>query len=158
MKITALLSKGVIPSVFGVVGAFIANAFGGWDDAMTTLLIFMGIDYATGLILAGVFHKSKKSKNGAIESGACWKGLCKKAVNLLIVLVAYRLDLMADTSVIKDGVVIAICASEAFSILENVSLMGMPIPKVLRKALEVLQQDENNQVETVEVKTEDGEE
>ena len=49
--------------LLGAVGAFISNLFGGWDMALTTLVIFMGIDYLTGLIVAGVFKKSGKSEN-----------------------------------------------------------------------------------------------
>ena len=52
-------------------------------------MILIGIDYLTGLIVAGVFHKSTKTKNGALESKAGFKGLCRKAVILLIVLMAF---------------------------------------------------------------------
>ena len=78
----------------GVVGGFIASLFGGWDAALITLVIFMGIDYFTGLIVAGVFHNSNKTENGSLESLAGWKGLCRKGVTLLIVLVGCRLDLV----------------------------------------------------------------
>ena len=54
-------------TVIGVIGSWIASLFGGWDAALVTLLIFMGIDYVTGLIVAGVFHKSEKTKNGTLE-------------------------------------------------------------------------------------------
>lgn len=62
----------------GVVGGFIASLFGGWDAALITLVIFMGIDYFTGLIVAGVFHNSNKTENGSLESLAGWKGLWQK--------------------------------------------------------------------------------
>ena len=64
-----------ILSVIGCVGSVIASLFGGWDAALVTLLIFMGVDYVTGLIVAGVFHTSEKTENGALESRAGWKGL-----------------------------------------------------------------------------------
>ena len=47
-----------ICTAIGVVGSFIASLFGGWDAALATLVIFMAIDYVTGLIVAGVFHNS----------------------------------------------------------------------------------------------------
>ena len=75
-------------AVMGVIGGGIASLFGGWDAALMTLLIFMGIDYLTGLLVAGVFSNSNKSENGSLESRAGWKGLCRKGVTLLIVLVA----------------------------------------------------------------------
>ena len=65
---------------------------------MTTLVIFMGIDYVTGLIVAGVFHNSGKTESGALESRAGWKGLCRKGMTLLIVLIACRLDLIMNTN------------------------------------------------------------
>lgn len=52
----------------GIAGGVIAEFFGGWSDSMTTLVILMAIDYITGLIVAGVFHKSKKSRTGKLES------------------------------------------------------------------------------------------
>ena len=54
----------------GVAGSVIASIFGGFDAALITLMIFMGIDYLTGLIVAGVFHKSQKSASGSLESRA----------------------------------------------------------------------------------------
>ena len=73
-------------------GGAIASLLGGWDTALQTLIIFMAIDYITGLIVAGVFHTSPKTKTGTLESRAGWKGLCRKGVSLLVVLVACRLD------------------------------------------------------------------
>ena len=122
----------------GVVGSWIASLFGGWDAALMTLVIFMGIDYTTGLIVAGVFRASKKTPNGALESTAGWKGLCRKGVVLLIVLVACRLDLIMGSNFIRDAVVIAFIANETISIIENAGLMGIPIPAVITKAIEVL--------------------
>ena len=125
-------------SVIGVVGGGISAAFGGWTSAMTTLLIFMGIDYVTGLMVAGIFKKSKKTKNGALESRAGFKGLCRKGVMLLIVLVACRLDIELHTTYIRDAVCIAFIANETISIIENAGLMGVPIPKAIVKAIELL--------------------
>ena len=122
----------------GAVGAFVAHLYGGWDAALITLLILMGVDYLTGLIVAGVFHRSTKTKNGALESRAGWKGLCRKGVTLLIVLVAYRLDLVMKSNFIRDAVVIAFITNELISIIENAGMMGIWIPKVLVRAIEVL--------------------
>ncbi len=127
-----------ILSVIGCVGSVIASLFGGWDAALVTLLIFMGVDYVTGLIVAGVFHTSEKTENGALESRAGWKGLCRKGVTLLVVLVACRLDLMMGSNFIRDAVVIAFVTNETISIIENAGLMGVPIPAVIVKAIEVL--------------------
>ena len=133
-------------SLLGLVGSTIANFFGGWDAALTTLLIFMGIDYLTGLIVAGVFHRSSKTESGALESRAGWKGLCRKGVTLLIVLVACRLDLLINSNFIRDAVVIAFVTNEAISIIENAGLMGVPIPAVIVKAIEVLKKKSDTDV------------
>lgn len=122
----------------GVIGSGIASLFGGWDAALTTLMIFMGVDYVTGLIVAGVFHTSNKTQTGTLESHAGWKGLCKKGVTLMVVLVACRLDLIMGSSFIRDAVVIAFIGNETISITENAGLMGVPIPAVVKKAIEVL--------------------
>lgn len=133
-------------SVMGMIGAAIASAFGGWSAGMTTLLIFQGIDYLTGLIVAGVFKKSDKSKSGALESGAGWKGLLKKGVTWLIVLVAYRLDVVIGSTYVKDAAVIGFIVNETISIIENAGLMGLPLPAVITKAIEVLKQKSEPEV------------
>ena len=102
-------------------------------------------DYAYhfyGIIVAGVFHRSGKSENGALESRAGFKGLCRKGMILLILLVACRLDLMLGTGYIKDCVCIAFVVNETLSIIENAGLMGVPIPQVLIKAIDVLKAKE----------------
>lgn len=131
------MKEGICTGI-GVIGGFIASLFGGWDAALVTLMIFMGVDYLTGLIVAGVFHTSEKTENGALESRAGWKGLCRKGVTLLVVLVACRLDLVMGSNFIRNAVVIAFIANETISIIENAGLMGVPIPAVIVKAIEVL--------------------
>lgn len=130
--------KDGICTAIGVVGSTIASFFGGFDAALITLFIFMCVDYVTGLIVAGVFHKSEKTENGALESRAGWKGLCRKGVSLLVVLVACRLDIIMGSNFIRDATVIAFIANETISIIENAGLMGVPIPSVITKAIEVL--------------------
>ena len=132
------MMKELICTTTGIIGSFIASLFGGFDAAMVTLLIFMSADYMTGLIVAGVFKKSNKTKNGALESGAGWKGLCRKGMSLVIVLIAVRLDITIGTNYIRDTVCIAFIANETISIVENAGLMGVPIPAVITKAIEVL--------------------
>ena len=122
----------------GVVGGFIASLFGGWDAALITLLIFMVIDYVSGLIVAGVFHNSNKTETGTLESKAGWKGLCRKCMTLLFVLIAYRLDLALGVTYIRDAVIIGFMANELISIVENAGLMGLPLPAVITKAIDVL--------------------
>lgn len=125
-------------TMIGMVGSFITSLFGGFDSALVTLLIFMTLDYISGIIVAGVFKKSQKTANGALESGAGWKGLCRKGMTLVIVLIAVRLDIVIGTTYIRDAVCIAFIANETISIVENAGLMGVPIPAAITKAIEVL--------------------
>lgn len=130
--------KNAICTAIGLVGSFIASLFGGWSASLTTLLIFMLLDYLSGLIVAGVFHNSPKTETGALESRAGLKGLIRKFTMLLFVLVGHRLDLAVGTSYIKDAVCIAFMANELLSLVENAGLMGVPIPAVLKNAIDIL--------------------
>ena len=141
--------KDTICTISGVIGGFIAALFGGWDSALVTLLIFMGVDFATGFVTAAM-GKSKHSETGRLSSTAGWVGLAKKFCILLMVVVTVRIDIMLGTTYIRDAVCIGFCVNELLSIMENTSLAGIPYPNVLKKALDVLQKkagrtDENAQ-------------
>lgn len=132
--------KTIAISTIGVIGGAIANLLGGFDMALQTLIIFMAIDYGTGLVVAGVFNKSGKSENGALESRAGWKGLCRKGMTLLIVLVSTQLDKLTGNTFIRDAVIIGYIANESLSIIENAGLMGLPVGKTLTNAIDILKQ------------------
>ena len=131
-----------ICAALGMVGSLIAGAFGGWDGVFVTLLIFMAADYISGLAVALVFKKSPKTKSGGGSSRVGWKGLCRKGMTLLIVLVAYRLDLILGVNYIRDTVMIGFITNETISITENAGLMGVPLPKVIQRAIDILNDKE----------------
>lgn len=131
-------------SSIACVGAAVASIFGGWTGAMTTLIILMLIDYVTGLIVAGVFHASPKSSGGALSSAVGFKGICRKFVILLIVVVACRVDMLLDSNIIRDATCIGFCANEILSITENAGLMGIPLPRALTDAIEILRGEADN--------------
>ena len=134
--------KNLLCTIFGVISAAISYAFGGWDYALSTLIICMAVDYLTGVACAAVFHNSPKTKSGGLNSGVGWQGLVKKGVTLLIVSVAYHLDLMLDSmlniSYIRDTVIFAFIANELLSIIENYGLMGGHMPDIITKAIDLL--------------------
>lgn len=131
--------KAGLCTAIGVLGSILVSAFGGWDAALKSLIIFMAVDYITGLMVAGVFHNSKKTATGTLESRAGFKGLCRKALILLFVLIAQRLDIMCEVDYIRNAVIIGFCANDLISIIENAGLMGVPLPEVIVKAVDVLQ-------------------
>lgn len=131
--------KNEICTAIGVIGAFIAQLYGGWTLGMSALVITMCIDYITGLIVAGVFHKSKKSEDGRLESHEGWKGLVKKGVTMLLILVAVEIDkVLGIGTFTRDAIVIGFFANECVSVVENAGLMGLPLPSVIIEAIEVL--------------------
>ena len=130
--------KNLVCTIIGTVGSGIAYLFGGFDASVTTLLMFMGMNWILGLVNAAVFHKSKKSETGALESKAGWKGLIRKCVTLLFIIIANRLDMQMGTTYVRDMVCITFIANETISIVENAGLMGVPIPQPIMDAIDVL--------------------
>lgn len=130
--------KQSILTVLGAFGAVVASLFGGWDAGLTTLVIFMSIDYFMGFIIAAIFHKSMKTENGSLSSKAGLQGIAKKVMMLLMVLVGVRIDILTGTDYVRDAVIIALCGNELISLIENAGLMGLPIPKVLTDAIDIL--------------------
>ena len=131
--------KETVCTVLGVIGASVAAAFGGWDAALAALLVCIGVDYISGSLVALVFHKSTKSESGAYNSAYGLKGLCKKGLMLLFVLVAVQIDRLLGSAYVRDAVCIGFCSNEVLSIVENLGLAGVPMPQAVVKALEQLQ-------------------
>lgn len=131
--------KNQICTMIGIIGGAAAAALGGWDAAMQLLIIAMVVDYMTGVAVAAVWHKSAKSENGALESRAGFKGLIRKGCIIALVLVAHYMDLAIGTQYIRDALVIGFAANEIISILENLSLMGVQYPEIIKRALDIMQ-------------------
>jgi toxin secretion/phage lysis holin len=136
--------KSVSCAVFGAAGAVIASLFGGWTEDMITLIIVMAIDFVLGLVIAGLFNKSPKSENGSMSSKSCFLGLCKKCIMLLFVLIAHRLDISLGTDYIKTATVIAFIVNELISIVENAGIIGIPMPGIITKAIDLLKNKEED--------------
>ncbi len=128
-----------ICTALGVAGSALAAAFGGWDAALAALLVCISVDYISGSVVALVFHKSSKSESGAYNSAYGLKGLCKKGLMLLFVLVAVQMDAVLGADYVRDAVCIGFCSNEVLSIVENLGLAGVPMPQAVVNALEQLQ-------------------
>ena len=129
--------------IIAAVGGAIASFFVAMPPMVWILIAVMSIDYITGLI-CGAMGKSNKTENGYLESHAALKGLLKKGLIILVVLLAALLDqaVSAGAGIQFEATLGATClwfiASEGLSILENVAMMGVPVPKILLKLLEVM--------------------
>lgn len=126
-------------TILGLAGSALCWAFDGWDASIVALLVCMGVDYVSGSMVALVFHNSNKTETGAYNSAYGLKGLCKKGMMLLFVLVAVQIDKMLGTAYARDAVCIGFCSNEVLSIIENLGLAGIPMPQAITKALEQLQ-------------------
>lgn len=131
-------------SVVTAIGSAISYYIGGVDTMFTVLCIFLVIDYVSGIVVALVFKNSSKTDSGKLNSAICFKGLCKKLYTILLVGVAHLLDTVLETNFIRGGVIFAFISNETISIIENAGLMGIPIPKPLAKAIELLDSKEEN--------------
>lgn len=139
MKIQGLSTLG------GVIGAMIAGLFGGWSEGLTVLCIFMVIDFISGLVGAALNHSSK-TKTGGISSKVIYIGIIKKIFTLVMVVVGAQLDNLIGANYIRDAVVIAYIITETISIIENAGLIGLPVPSVIQKVIEVLK-EKNDSIE-----------
>lgn len=151
-----------VTELLAAVGGAIASFFMNMPPLVWILIAVMTIDFITGLI-CGAMGKSQKTENGYISSTTAFVGLMKKALILLVVLLAALLDKAVSTGagITFEAVMGATClwfiASEGFSILENVARMGIPVPKILMKMLEIMK-EKGDVPEKAEVKKEEGKE
>ena len=132
-----------ILELLAAVGGAVASFFVNMPPLVWILIAVMTIDYITGLI-CGAMGKSQKTETGYLASHAAFIGLLKKALILLVVLLAALLDQAVSNGagIQFEAVMGATClwfiASEGLSILENVASIGVPVPKILLKLLEVM--------------------
>lgn len=133
-------------TVVGVLGAYVTHFFGGVDTLLVVTAILMGFDYVTGVIVAVVFHNSPKTATGGANSMVGFRGICKKLVMGGMIGIANLLDMALGVDFIRAGVMYAFLANETISIIENAGCMGIPIPAVLRRAIDILAEKEDNNV------------
>ena len=132
--------KTMICAFFGAIGAGITALMGGWSKDLLCLIIFMGIDFFTGLMVAAVFKNSKKTGSGALNSSVTYKGIVKKISELLFVVIANALDAYLGTDFIRSGVIVGFMVNELISIVENASLMGIVSP-MITEAIDILKKE-----------------
>ena len=130
--------KDMILAALAAVGSAIAGALGGWDSALSTLLILMAIDYVTGVLVAAVWHKSAKTTTGGVSSAAGFKGLLRKMVILLVVWLGAEMDKVLGIDYVRTAARLFYIANEGLSVLENTAIMGVPYPAFVKNMLDAL--------------------
>ena len=120
-----------IGSITSAIGA-VLTYFTGWNDALEALLTLMVIDYATGL-LAAYINPNLKS-----DSHKGFRGICKKIVIILLIVLAHELEKATGLPAVQSVVVWFFIGNEGLSIIENSAKAGIPIPEKLRQTLEQL--------------------
>ncbi|WNY26179.1 phage holin family protein [Methanolapillus millepedarum] len=128
MKLTILAAG-------AAVGAFIGGCLGGWDFALMTLCIFATADFITGTGLAAL-GLSTKTETGFLSSVAMGRGLMQKFFILFLVLAAYRLDELMNTSYLREAVIFAFIFNELLSLTEHAIVLGLPIPAPLKNVIQ----------------------
>ena len=130
--------KSILFSIYSITCVCLTFLIGEFNLQLVILITIMIIDYILGIILAGIFHKSPKSEAGRLESKAGFKGIIRKAAYFVVVIIANFTDLISGNSFIRDCVIVCLIINEILSIIENLGLMGVPIPKVLINAIDIL--------------------
>lgn len=124
-----------IQLAFTALGGALGTVLGGWDGFLYALVVFVIVDYLTGLMAAGV----KKELSSEIG----FRGICRKIFIFLLVMVAHIIDsqVIRDGSVVRTAAIFFYLSNEGISIMENAAVVGLPIPEKLREVLGQLRDD-----------------
>ena len=114
------------------IGGWLGYFVGGVDGLLTTLIIFMAVDYITGLMCAIADKK--------LSSAMGFKGICKKVLIILLVGVAHIIDLhvVGTGSALRSAVICFYLSNEGVSLLENTAHLGLPVPDKMKAILSQL--------------------
>ena len=119
-----------IKGVFALVGGSITAVLGGWDLALQVLVLFVVLDYITGLVAAW-YRK-------VLNSWVGFRGICKKVLLFIPIAICYALDQVIGQEILRSLAIFFYLANEGLSITENLGLCGVPVPVPLLDALEQL--------------------
>lgn len=121
--------------IFGVGAGILSYCFGTWDGLLQAILIFVIMDYITGILKSIMLHN--------LSSEIGFKGLAKKIIIFIIIAVANILQILLDNAIpLRETVIMFYIINEAVSILENASYF-IPIPKKLKEILKQLKEENN---------------
>lgn len=132
------MSLYLVNGCVGILGAIVTYAYGGWSGLLILLLMAMAVDYVSGVIA------SIKEKTGLNSMTGFW-GLAKKALMLLIVMLGHRIDVEFGLNLVMNGAICFYLANELISITENCSRLGLPMPGVIRRMIQILKDKDEKQ-------------
>lgn len=129
----------LVQCAFAAVGGFFGWFVGGLDGVMYALIVFVTVDYATGLMAAGLEKK--------LSSSVGFRGIFKKVVIFCLVAVGHMVDahVIGNGSVLRTAVIFFYLSNEGISILENAGRIGLPIPEKLKNVLEQLKEEKSDE-------------
>lgn len=133
--------KNIVSVTTGAIGSLLINLIGKPTDDLIILLVLMIIDLIVGFLISAIWQKSTKTDSGKLSSSVMFKGIVKKFLTLVIVVIAYQLDILLALNVIRHIVIIAFIVEEILSITENIAITGIKIPTIITKALDVLEKE-----------------
>lgn len=135
MKIETILN-----GLFSFIATTITCFIGSIDTLFITVIVFMIIDYITGVVKH--FSPEYKKADGISSSKGLW-GFIKKFLYILVIIVGYRIDILMNIDILRNAICYFFIANEGISILENLTEMGVPFPAIITKYLEVIQEKVN---------------
>lgn len=138
--------KYIIELIISSLGTLIINIIGKPTDELMILLMLMIFDLITGTLVSAVWHKSSKTKSGKLSSRVMFKGIVKKILTLVIVVIAYQLDILLKINMIRYIVIITLIIEEILSIIETITLTGLKVPTIITRALDALEKEVKNGV------------
>lgn len=130
--------KDAVSTAAGLLGGFVTMFWGGWSQGLTALVFIMAADYVTGLLVAGVFKKSKKTDSGGLESKAGLKGLIRKVSIIILIGLIHMVEGSIGIDFLMNGCIIGFMLNELISLVENFGLMGIPMPAAVTRAIDIL--------------------
>lgn len=133
--------KNIVSITTGTIGSLLINLIGKPTDDLIILIVLMIIDLIVGFLISAIWQKSSKTDSGKLSSAVMFKGITKKFFTLIIVVIAFQLDKLLVMNVIRHIVIISFIVEEILSITENIAITGIKLPRIVTKALDVLEKE-----------------
>lgn len=125
----------------GLIGGFLSYMLGGWDVTIQTLMLFVVVDYITG-VAAGVKEEGWDSKIGK-------RGVAGKALILIVICISVQIDRLFATSITRTVFIYFYIANELGSIIENLGRLEFPLPPMIKDVMKILRNKGGENIEEI---------